>query len=308
MMESKNQRGYTSFAELHNKSDDKILAFIKKNGPLGLNPRKGNYIGGNRISWDYAGSFIDYDRGKRFFIPWESAPPVPERKVSNIEETPDIVRREAKKVYLVIQLWQIAYECTDKGGKLNNELFFNRRFEINHLTSELEELWPTIPIMYPTYPPPGRTTPMGFDRNVGETRISIPHFEYLFDNILLRIRFKIARDKDIYGKSPFMFNLQNGHLEIKESCLLAKLWFEMISDMVEGKAPPRICPHCNQLFIPARPNQRYHPSCQIAANQHKQRIKRARKEGRRLRASPGRPPGVKAVQVNNTSSTKEVQP
>ena len=218
--------------------------------------------------------------------------PVPPGNVPPMDETPELIRQEARKMYLFIKLWQIAGECTNNDGSFLGEQFFERRFEVKQMVDELLGLWPDLPIMGMRYPPPGRTSLMMFDQDVGETVIWYPDIYRLFNDILSRVRLKVARDKSMFGKSPFFFNIKNGSMEIKESCLLARLWYEMISDMIKGVTPPRLC-YCGILFFPDRPNQDYcSPDCQEAAKKHRQRARNATKDGRELRPTRGRPPKI----------------
>ncbi len=336
MAEKKDRRHriYMNFANLHNRSDGEARAFIEKHGPLGIDPRNSD------PSWDYSGK-LQKDR-QWFFIPWENAWPVPEEKARLEEETPDVIRREARKMYLIIELWEIVGEHIN--GGIPTEEFFKRKKDVDSLVDELSGLMDDMPGMgyiywFKPYDQPAQGSGPDIEKGSHEkqwiadmtqallevtsgqagperdAQIKFPDINYLFDNILKRVRLRVSRDEeaayrsslekgDIPGnikkENPFGFNLKGGYLEIDEGCLLAKLWYEMISDLMTEKYAKRVCRYCNEIFIPSRPNQHYHVYCQGPAKQHRARKKQAEEDGRALQPKPGRPPKSKGDQEGET--------
>jgi len=274
-------KDYLKFAVLHDQPDESGLAFVQKHGALGLNPYD------SPVSWEYSGMFLvggpepaigQPDPGLEiYFSRWGNAPPIKGEEVPVIKETPGLIRREARKMHIVIRLWGIVSESTDKAGNFQEKKLFAYEEEVKRLTEELKALWPDISISGLEFP---------------EKQIMIPDFAFLFDTVLLRIHFKVSRNTVRLDKSPFPYKTKGRNLEIKEACLLAKLWYELVFDIMEGKDAPKFCPNCKQLFFPwyAGAGRDYcSPSCQAAAGSKRYRERKAVEEGRTLRPRPGRP-------------------
>jgi len=266
-------------------SDADIAAFLRGRS-LGLNPW------GAGPSWDYRSKIMMPLGEGMWFARWENnAPPVSGEKVDFAEETPDLIRQEAQKMFLVIQLFGMFKECTDNNGLLRSDMILARRGEIDGLVDLMFCIFPdSFDAVYLDLAPD--PPPLTCERVSGtKTVIRVPDFGLFFDNILSRVQLGVARDKD--GVNPMRFNIRNGKLEIRESCLLTRLWYECISDLLAGKYPPRLCklPTCLKLFSPKKPNAEYCcPEHQNVARARRQRRRAATEEGRVLRPGPGRPP------------------
>ncbi len=277
---SQSQSDYTIFADMYNKPDENVRAFMQKRGPLGLDPR--NPTG---FSWGYKGVLIQPGVGQ-VFIPWENKRLINDYELPPIKETPEAIRQEALKMHLFLHVLQIVGECTDGKGRLVFEKTAKRRFEINELSEKLQRLWPDMILL--TRVPIPISFPITSEPEMGA--IQLPDIAFLIDSVLSRIRLKVARDQKSLKLSSLPFSNKGYHFEFEEGCLLARLWYELISDIIGGKNPPQVCPYCSKLFIPERPNKQYCSYCQKAAKQRRYRENFAMKKGRKIRTTRGRPP------------------
>jgi hypothetical protein len=90
---------YLKFAELWNATDKEIEDFVEKNGSLGIDAWK----------WE---RFITVDE-KLYAIEWNSAKAVPVNEILPVIETPEAIRKEARKMRVVIELVQTARKFKD---------------------------------------------------------------------------------------------------------------------------------------------------------------------------------------------------
>ena len=249
-----------------------------------------------------------------FFSRWENKPPQNADSVPEINETPGIVRQEAQRMLAVIVLFGMIKECTDETGHLSPDMILAspRSAEITGLVDLLFCRFPgSFDAFWLDLDP---DSPIAENERIykkDKTVVKLPNFQKFFDSILTRVRFRVTREGNNLGdggiifsesgyqtKNIFGFDIRKGHpgitkdrLEIDEGCLLARLWYECISDLLSGRYPPRRCLFCQKLFSPSKPNAEYCcPEHQKAAQSRRQRKEGAKKKGRMLRPGPGRPP------------------
>jgi len=316
-------RAYVQFANLCREPPEKATEFIKTHGPLGLDPWD------DGPTWHFQGRFFSSPgealpgahllKGRKpgpsekqqgienvFFSPWGNKPPQRADSVPEITETAGVVLAESWRMFHVIQLWRVLEECSDKRGFLVRDKIIKRKAEIERSVGTLICQFPaSFDVIYVDFASNQAPEQERVYRGIAygslckstKTVIMLPDFRKFFNDILARVRFRIAPKSGVGYQYSDVLGFEG--LEIDEGCLLARLWYELVSDLIRKKAAPRFCKWCNKLFYPTDPRQEYCdrweyedvPNCQESAKQHRARLKKATEEGRTLRPGPGRPPG-----------------
>jgi len=245
---------YLEFVKLWNSTDKEIEDYVEKNGSLGIDEWK----------WE---RFIMLDE-KLYAIEWESPEAVPINEKPPTIETPEVIRKEAKKMHIVIKLVQIARKFKDEW--LNNKETVDTGESLKEV---LIDFMKVIDIKTPLHYEPEKDIIKGKPLHLLE-RADL-FLADVFNAALLRISPQI---KIIDGETSLDFNYP---------CSLAQIWYALITDIIKN-IPPRICKYCGEIFKPKKAWGEYCTSAhQEAAKSRRYRRNQGQTNNR------GRPPKKK---------------
>ncbi|WP_151191859.1 hypothetical protein [Desulfotomaculum copahuensis] len=249
---------WQEFARLHNAGDVRIKEWVAAHGLLGLCP---DAPGG---SWYYRG-FAPLEpwkprkageQTKWLFFRWANSAPPDVNVPLHIEETPEMVRLEARKLRVAAGFYGLCLEAR-KGttGPLLEE--------IRRCSEEFYALFPEEDAWYSHY-----------GINDETIALKLPFWGSFFTGILRRV--------------SVAFDDKTATLEYGTPCLLAEIWKEFIISLTVSSNAPRFCTGCGNVFIPGRPWGRFCTHCGSAARRREWR--RAQAAGKPPKKR-GRPPG-----------------